>query len=211
MKSKKSIIIMALVALVGFGASLGVGIILNKGSASVSKAKAASQPATAPAAMEDRFRLGPKEKLLDELIKECRLKIGETKLREQQLDDKEKHMLILDETIKREMGELENMQVQLVAPITGLKEEQAKLEKSRIRIAEEEKAGLKHTASIYEKMDVSAGSKIIEQMATGSEDDAVKILHYMSDKAAAKLLAEMTDKSVALRLTEQMKRIREDG
>jgi flagellar motility protein MotE (MotC chaperone) len=211
MKGKKTIIIMAAVAMVGFGASLGVGIVVTKGNVSAAKAKATSEPTTAPVAFEDKFRLAPKEKVLDDLIKECRLKIGETKLREGQLDDKEKRLLILDDTIKKEMQELENLQVQLVAPITGLKEEQAKLDKSRIRVAEEEKAGLKHTASIYEKMDVSAGSKIIEQMANGSEEDAVKILHYMSEKAAAKLLGEMPDKAIAGRLIEQMKRIREDG
>jgi flagellar motility protein MotE (MotC chaperone) len=87
-----------------------------------------------------------------------------------------------------------------------------KLEKSRIRITQEEKVNLKHTASIYEKMDSASGGRILVGMCESLQtDDAVKILHYMGERPAAKILGEIPDKAMAAQLTEMLKRIREEG
>ena len=150
----------------------------------------------------------PKAKQLDELIKEVRLRIDEYRRREKQLEKREKRLHLAEELLKNQAKELEALRVELVAPLTGLKEIKEELDQTRILISRQEEANLKRTAGVYEKMDSASGSAILVQMcANKQETDAVKILRYMSERAAAKVLAEMPDKSLAAKLSEMMKRV----
>lgn len=153
-----------------------------------------------------------KHQQLDELVKELRLKIAELRQKEEKLRQREKWVQIAEDQLEKQANELESLRIQLVVPLTRLKEAQAKLQRSRIVIKKIEVANLRNNASILDGMDPAEGSKILEGMCTNKQmEDAVRILRYMSKKKAAKLLAEMSDKALAAGLFERMKRLQEEG
>jgi flagellar motility protein MotE (MotC chaperone) len=211
MSGKKSIIVLAVAAVVSFSGALGVTYVLKKRSAGAAHA---GTPTTGPAVpvAPDRLALTPKESELEDLIKEVRQKGMECQRRELLLEEREKRVVMSEELLKKESQDLENLRIQLVAPLATLKDERARLDKSRVKVTQEEADNLKHSALIYEKMDPASGARIIENMCDGSQaEDAAKILHFMSERAAAKLLAEISDKGLASELCERMKRIRQES
>ncbi len=157
------------------------------------------------------LKLSPKEAQLDELIREVRVKLAECKQHEAALEEREGRLAIAQEQLKKQTKELENLQIQLLAPLAAIKDEQEKLQKARVQVAQDEKVNLKRTASIYEKMDAASGGKILTGMCEQQMDDVVKILFYMTERSAAKILGEMPDKTLAARLTERLKRVKEEG
>jgi pentatricopeptide repeat protein len=147
-----------------------------------------------------------KERNFDELVRTLRDKQDEYRKRLTDLDQREKRLELAQETLKKQSLELENVRMQLVAQSAGVKEEQAKLQQSRIVVAEQERANIKKTAGIYEKMEPASCVKIIEGMCANNQmDEAVKILHYMSDRSAAKLLGEISDKAMAAKICVKLK------
>ncbi len=156
-------------------------------------------------------KLSPKETQLDELIREVRLKMAEVKQREAALDERESRLTIAQDQLKKQAKELEGLQIQLLAPLAAIKDEQEKLEKGRVKVAVDEKVNLKRTAAIYEKMDAASGGRILAGMCEQQMDDVVKILFYMTERSAAKILGEIQDKTLAARLTERLKRVKEEG
>lgn len=197
----------------------------------LSKPAATSQPATAaasapavPPAIEppllvsgspggsSEAALRQKERQLEELVRDLQGRIAECRRREEELAQREKRIAAAQDMLKTQAQELENLRIQLVAPLARLKEAKSELQQSQILVAQQEKENLKKTALIYEKMDAASGCRILEAMcANRQEADAVKILHYMSDRAAAKLLSEITDKQLAANLTEKMKQFKEQS
>lgn len=152
----------------------------------------------------------PKAKQLGVLIKEVRFRIHEYQRKQKALERREKRLRLAEQLLKKQAKELESLRMELVAPLTGLRETKAKLEQTRILIAKQEETNLKRTAAVYEKMDATSGGGIFVQMcADGQENDAVKILYCMSERAAAKLLAEIegTNQPLAAKLSAMMKRI----
>jgi flagellar motility protein MotE (MotC chaperone) len=157
-------------------------------------------------------KLTPKEKQLDELIGELRVKIADNKRKEKELDERQGRLAIAQEILKKQTKELEDVQIQILTPLTALKEEQARLEKSRIRIRQEEKVNLKKMATVYEKMEPAAGGAILSVMCENKQvDNVVKILHFMSEKAAASVMDSLADKTLAAKLTEMLQRVRDEG
>lgn len=156
--------------------------------------------------------LAMKEKELDELIKEVRLKIDSCQRREKQLDKREKSIQMAEGLMKNQAEELEALRVQLVAPMNRIREAMAALENSRIRIRKEEQINIKRIAAVCEKMDSASGSAMLASMCSNNqEEDAVKILRFMSERSAGKILAEMSDKEMAARLCSKLKVIQEES
>jgi flagellar motility protein MotE (MotC chaperone) len=219
MKIKKVAIVLVLLGLVSFGASFGVSALLKPSH------QQAGGPSTQPAERaradlavasllggggSESVRL--KESQLDELAKQIGQKMADLSRREARLDEREKRLAMAEDVLRKEAQDLDNYRVQLVAPLTRVKEAQAELEKLQLKIAAEQKVNLKKTAAIYEKMESAAAANILKTMSDNrQEDDAVKILHFMSERSAAKVLGELTDKALAARLTEKLKRISEEG
>ena len=94
--------------------------------------------------------------------------------------------------------------------------ERDKLLKSRVEVAQAEKANLILIAATYDKMKPDGASKILtnlSKMQTGSRsdnlNDAVKILHYMGERTRANLLAELTtsEPQLAALLCQRLKQI----
>ncbi len=156
-------------------------------------------------------RLSPKEHQLDRLIKEMRQEIKSYETRKRELVLLEKRTQLAEENLRRQAQELENLRVEIASALAPLKEERAKLVRERVRISREERQNLQRVASVYSKMSSDAAAATLTQMMSdGQEKDAVRILHFMDERSAGKILAEFEDKTTAAKISEMMKRIREE-
>jgi flagellar motility protein MotE (MotC chaperone) len=166
------------------------------------------------------------EKQLENLAIEVREKMQEYNNKLQGIKMQEQRLQMAQEVMKKDIENLNNLRVELASMTASLKEERDKLLKSRLEIAQTEKANLVSIAAAYDKMDASSASKILSNMCGSSGpqketsdvkrvgsnfDDAVKILHYMTERTKAKLLAEMVDSEPKLTaaLCERLKQIAE--
>jgi hypothetical protein len=148
------------------------------------------------------------EKRLKSLICEIQENIRQYKDKLQGLELLEQRLQIAQETLKEDVETLNNLRIEVAAMIARLQSERDKLLKSRVEIAQMEKANLMSIASAYDKMDVTSAGRILTNMcvmgksATQKDDfgggnsgmnDAVKILYYMGERTKAKLLAELVN------------------
>ncbi len=217
MSKKMRIVLMAGLLVLSFALSCGVSLLLTP-TPVAPLAGPTTGPATRPgedvlAAVPMVTRaegLQPRQRQLEELIRDVRARRAECIALRHSLEQEAKRMEVARALLKKEADDLEKLRFQLVGPLTELREARAELEKSRILIATEERTNLKRTAAIYEKMDPASGSEILGEMcANQQETDAAKILRYMSERSAAKLLATMQDKALAAKLSDMLKRMRE--
>ena len=219
MKGKKRIIILAVLGALSFAASYLVSGWLSGGKAEPGPQLTADQAqqglleigeVPTPTSVQP-VTISMKERELDRLAKELRLKIGAYNAKQRELEKQQKRIHLAEELLANQAKELETLRMQLVAPLTRLREAKADLENSRVLIAEIEKNNLKHIATIMDK-DTTSASEILSGMYKNKqEDDVVKILFYMSERTAAKALAEMPDKDIAAGLCQKLKKIQEEG
>ncbi len=214
MGDKSKWIIVAVLAVVTFAASyLLSGMFAGDESDAPEVDPASDEPGTpgvTPAAAG--VEIGPKGEEVTRLMGELRTRLAECKRREEELDRREERIKLAREALTAQAEQLEALRMELVGPLTRLKDARDALESTRLRITAAEKDNLKKTAAIYEKMDSAEGSRILGEMcAGGQESDAVRILRFMSERSAAKVLEEFEDKTLAARLCNQMKRIEEES
>ena len=120
-------------------------------------------------------KLTPREKQLEELIRELQATISEYQLKHRKLESEQLRVQMAQQHLENQVRDLENLRIEILAPLAALKDEQIKLDQTRLRIKQEERANLRRAAAIYEKMDAQAGSRILAEMAAGSQmDDAVR-------------------------------------
>lgn len=155
------------------------------------------------------------EKRLKSLIYETREKVREYNDKLEGLKVQEQRLQMAEGMIKKDIEELDKLQIELASTVASLKSERDKLLKSRVNIARTEKNNLIAIAATYDKMDAASASKILANMSqtkNGSTDDAVKILHYMSDRTKAKLLAELvtSEPTLAASFCQRLKQITEE-
>ena len=163
-----------------------------------------------PAAMlvSDVEKMRPKEKDLTRLIKEMRYKLEQCQRKESKLDEREKQIHMAEEAIKQDAQDLEKLRMELVVPLTRLKEQITELKLTRILIAKQERDNLRKAAAWYGTMKDADAAKILEGM---DQAEAVKILYYLgtaNERAAGKILAKLSPKS-AVAMTEMLKRVQE--
>jgi hypothetical protein len=160
------------------------------------------------------------EKQLKGLVYEVREKMQEYDTKLQGLEVQEQRLQIAHKMIKKDIEELNNLRIELASIVTNLKSDRDKLLKSRVMIANAEKANLVSIAAAYDKMDSASAGKILTNMSKmqdssgdGSFDDAVKILHYMTERTKAKLLAGLvtSEPKLAAVLCQRLKQIIEEG
>jgi len=167
------------------------------------------------------MKKGMIEKQLKSLVHEVREKMWIYSNKLQDLELKERRLQIAQDVLKEDIEELNNLRVELTSIVASLKSERDKLLKSRVEIAQAEKASLMSIAATYDKMDVTGAGKILINMnQMGSDrlgggsgfDDAVKILHYMTERTRAKLLAELvtSEPKLAAVLCRRLKQIIEE-
>lgn len=152
------------------------------------------------------------EKQLNNLIYDIREKMKELQQREKELVYQEERIQTARDTLQQDIDKLDNLRVQLTTTLATLKSQQDNLQKTMVEITNAEKTNMLRLATYYDKMDVTQASKIITNMATGSQlNDAVKIIHYMTERTAGKLLGEIgnTQPDLASILSQQLKRVKE--
>lgn len=152
------------------------------------------------------------EKQLKSLVYEIREKIDEYNYKFNDLKTHEQRLKIAQDTLKKDIEELNNLQSQLAATVQLLKNEQENLLKSRVEIAKSEKDNLITIAATYDKMDTASAGKILTNMSQGQGDnvnDAIKILHYMSERTKAKVLAAIaeTEPKISAYFCQKLKQI----
>lgn len=169
----------------------------------------------------DRTKQLMTEKQLKSLIYEVREKIREYEAKLENLKSREHRLQLTQQSLKKDVEDLNNLRVELASAVVRLKQEREKLLNSRVEIAQVEKANLIKIAAAYDKMDAASAGKILSNMCavqtnanarqegSGNMEDAVKILHYMSERTKANLLAELVDSepNLAAILCEKLKRV----
>ncbi len=152
-------------------------------------------------AIDEKTKAAMTNKQLKSLIYEVREKIEEYDSKLANLRIREQRLKDVQDTLKEDIGELDNLQVELVSTVASLTKERDKLQKSRVEISEIEQNNLISIAATYDKMAPESAGKILTSISQGQDnnsDDAVKILHYMTERAKAKLLAGLVDSNPEL-------------
>jgi flagellar motility protein MotE (MotC chaperone) len=156
------------------------------------------------------------EKQLKNLIYDIQQKMQEYNNKLKNLEVREHRLQVAHNLIEDDIEELNNLRIKLATTVATLKSERDKLLKSRIEIAQAEKANLETTAATFDMMKPDKACKIVAnltkmQSAGGRAnfDDAVKILHYMKERTKAKLLAELvnSEPELAAVLCQRLKQI----
>lgn len=161
------------------------------------------------------------EKQLKSLVYEVREKKREYDNKLQSLEVREQRLQVVQDVLKKDIEDLNNLRIELASIIAALKEERDNLLKGKIKIADAEKANLVTIAAAYDKMEVTSAGKILNSMCMGQMqdggvdsggsglDEAVKILHYMTERTKAKLLAELatSEPKLAAALSQRLKQI----
>ncbi len=213
--NKKTLIILVALALLSFGGSFLASLFLGGGGQKTTPEDAADRDAPknvlANLGGGSPDALRPNELQLENLIKEFRQKRSEQDALARRLDKREQRLQMAEEQLRKQAQELEDLRIRLVAPLTGLREAQAKLERTRVLIRREEQANLKKNAQTISAMSGEATAKMFARMIeSGQAEDVARTLRYMSARAAGKVLAAMPDKAQAAGLVDLMKRIREE-
>ncbi|NLW86601.1 MAG: hypothetical protein GXY38_06980 [Planctomycetes bacterium] len=213
--NKKVLLIVGILAVVSFAVSLILGMMLTEPPPppEVVQEEAPQAPLGVSAGLAGTTaKLTPREKQLEELIRDLQNRITDYTLKSSGLDQERKRLEMAQQQLNKQAQDLESLRIEILTPLAALRDEQARLDQSRLKIQQEERVNIRRAAAIYEKMDAESGSRILAGMAAGTQlDDAVKILYYMSEKSAARIFTEMTDKELAGRLTLRLKQIREEG
>jgi len=223
--SKKLLIITAAAGLVSFLGAFGTAWLTKpaavKGATPEEAASAAGRvppPAkTTPAVLTTALAPGDDsantramtEEQLKELIFQVREKIEEYNTKIQSLDKERQRLAIAQQTLQKDIAELNNLRVDLAATVANLRNERDMLQKTRVEVDQAERANLLAIAAAYDKMDPVRAGEILSNMATTQSesggaarrtniDDAVKILFFMQDRTKAKVLAELATSEPAL-------------
>ncbi len=235
--SKKLIIITASAGLVSFAGAFALGWFtapspsgdpgdsIQSGIVSVGALPEIPRPVAVTAgvidATDDSGRKAMTEKQLRNLVFEVREKVQEYDDKLQNLTVREQRLQRTQDTLKEDIQNLKNLQIELATIVVDIKSERDKLLKTRLEVTQTEKANLELIAATYDKMDATSASKIFVSLCTSQTqpgkidsqsrgfDEAVKILYYMTERTTAKLLAEITtaEPKLAASLTQRLKQI----
>lgn len=232
--SRKRIIMIAAAGLISFAGAFAFGWLTKStpvspgdekvaASGSVNKPLLPQPEAGTMGQTDSTIRKAMTEKRLKNLVFEIREKIREYENKLQALEMQGQRLQITRDALKKDIENLNNLQIELASTVAGLKEQRDKLLKTRVDIKKEEKANLVSIAATYDKMDATSASKILTSMCTKqikSADveevnrgfnDAIKILHYMTERTKAKVLAELvsSEPQLASLLCQRLKQISE--
>jgi flagellar motility protein MotE (MotC chaperone) len=160
------------------------------------------------------------EQQLKDLVYEVRQKMQEYDNKLRSLEAREQRLQIAQDTLKSDIETLNDLRTELASTVSTLKSERDKLTKTRVEIAQSEKANLVTIAAAYDKMDPTSASQIMINMVKGQTqkaagddaDDAVKILHFMTERTKAKVLAELVtaEPELAASLSQKLKHVAEE-
>ncbi|HOK94933.1 MAG TPA: hypothetical protein PK052_02170 [Anaerohalosphaeraceae bacterium] len=218
------------IGLVGFGSMFAVGWITKPAAhlpaAGAQTAGTGEQEKTSTMSSEaavgiiqealagDPSRIKMTDQQLQTLTYEIREKIREYNSKLRNLETQEKRLQAAQESLKKDIEEMEQLRVELAAAAAALKEQQDRLMQSRLVIEQNEKENLTSIAAAYDKMDAESAARILMAMvknpsAAAGADDAVKILYYMAERTKAKTLAAIAEAepAVSVYICQRLKRL----
>jgi len=223
--NKKFIIIIAAGAVASFAGFFLVGWLTKP---APSPPPAAPQPASAPTdtfaepsqeqgadSAQTHTAKAPSQKKLKELVYDLQQKMQDYDNNLQDFQVREQRLAITHETLKKDINRLENLRLELASTVAVLRQQQQELLKTKVDIAQIEKANLVSIAATYDKMDSSSAGKILVNISKTNTDtdtgvdEAAKILYYMSERTKAKLLAELAvaEPKLAAVLCQRLKKV----
>jgi flagellar motility protein MotE (MotC chaperone) len=182
------------------------------------------KPVGVVATLDDVTRKAMTEKQLKGLIFEVREKMQEYDNKLLTVEQREQRLQIAQDTLKKDIENLNNLRIELASIVASLKEQRDKLLAARVGVAQDEKKNLVKIAATYDKMDSVSAGKILTSMCTKqvqgtnvvwaaeSLGDPVKILYYMTERTKAKVLAELvtSEPQLAALLCRKLKQITEE-
>jgi hypothetical protein len=155
-------------------------------------------------AKEQKADLRPKERQLDELVREVRARIQQLDRRERILQQREKRLEVAAEQLKAQGRQLEELRVKLVAAVDPLQRQRKSLLRERALITAQEVTNLKNAAKMYGRMEPSNAARILLAMVnSGNLKMASKIIHYLPDKNWAAIMDEIKQDDKAVEIIKQ--------
>jgi flagellar basal body-associated protein FliL len=228
----KLIILTVLIGLVGFGGMFAFAWFTKKPAPQPVTAQASKPIEIQPKAVHDsntpennidqavtadeQTRKAMTEKQLKSLVYEIREKIENYNTKIHDVEQREQRLQTAQDTLKQDIEKLNNLRIELTSIVASYKDEQDKLQKSRVAIAKTEKENLVAIATFYDKMEPESAGKIltnIQQSQNSSSDDAVKILYYMNERTKAKVIASIAqaEPAVSAYFCQKLKQVSEQG
>jgi flagellar motility protein MotE (MotC chaperone) len=216
--SKKLIIIMALAAVMSFGGAFGMAWLTKPKPAAAAEPNAVQNAEKARLQAElglgqgvgaaqsaDQQEKARQRAMTEEqvrgLARDLRDKIQEYHDKLQGLEVQDQRMKEAQKGLKEDIKKLEDLRVEVAGAVASIKAQRDELERTRIRIADTEKANLKTIAATYDKMDAEGAARLLAGMCkvrngtaadrASNVEDAVKILHYMGEKKKANVLVAL--------------------
>lgn len=180
---------------------------VQAGPETVEQSAGETDETSAAAARIASLKTKPNQKLtereLQTLVYDIREKIKDYNLKLQALDVREERLQVAQDSLNKDIEEMEALRVELASALALLRNEQDKLLQSKIEIENSETKNLISIAATYDKMDAESAGKILMNMVENqnsgsSTEDAVKILYYMEDRTKAKVLASMAEAEPAV-------------
>jgi len=137
-------------------------------------------------------KMTPKERQLDELIREVRAKLKELERRERRLNEREKRLATASDQLKSQIRKLGDLKVELASAIGPLRSARQEIRRYRVLITSQEMANLEAAAKMWEKMEPSNAARLIVEMwQTKQGPAATKIFHMLSDKSKAAVMDQL--------------------
>jgi len=157
-------------------------------------------------------QMTPKERQLDELIREVRAKIKELERRERRLSEREKRLATASDQLKSQIQKLTDLKVELATAIGPLRAARQDMRRYRVLITSQEVANIEAAAKMWEKMEpANAARLMVEMWQTKQGQAATKIFHTLSDKSKAAVMDELKGERLGPEIIrQQLLVIRED-
>ncbi len=157
--------------------------------------------------------LNPKEKQLDELIRDVRAKLKQIERQERDLAEREERLNMATENLKKQSEDIGKLRIELLAAITPLKAAKEDLLRFRALIKTEEVANLQSAAKMYAQMEPANAARIILEMYNSKqEQQAAKIIHFLPENTWAEIMNEIKDSGKAAEIiNRQLQVITKDG
>jgi DNA repair exonuclease SbcCD ATPase subunit len=157
-------------------------------------------------------QMTPKERQLDELIREVRAKIKDLERRERRLNEREKRLATASDQLKSQIKKLTDLKVELATAIGPLRAARQDIRRYRVLITSQEVANIAAAAKMWEKMEPSNAARLmVEMWQTKQGPAATKIFHMLSDKSKAAVMDELKGERLGPEIIrQQLLVIRED-
>lgn len=145
--------------------------------------------------------MNPKERQLDELIREVRAKLKKLDRRQRDIIEREKRLGMATEHLKKQSEEIGNLQIELNTAVNPLKEAKRDLERFKTQIKAQEVLKLQSVAKMYGTMKAAKAAKILLKMCDAKlGQQAAKIIHFLPEKKWAKIMDQIKESGKAVEI-----------